>query len=212
MTAKDQPGLKVVPTTVEDAWIRRLVELLDGDQWKLADAILDRYPLADYPPKDDSGRNGLREALQRDADKLRREHGIVAKAGRLQAVRSTAIAWVPSCRQLGTSFEVHRRMRGADRASEMAKRVRQAEREGWPLSSPMLSRFRAEENRKPPRPYDERMRRAVARAIRREMLGGIITERLDWWMATTIVEAERDVAVRELRALANAIAAGPLVP
>ena len=90
----------------------------------------------------------------------------------------------------------------------MAKRLRQAEREGWPLTQKMLQRFRADEKHAPARQFNERMKRAIAAAVKRELLGGVITKRDDWWMVKGVSESARDVAVTELRVLVSAIAKG----
>lgn len=198
-------ALKAVEGEGLDAWRRKLAELLDGDHWTLSDALLEMYPPDRYG--DGGSRNtGLYSALLGDVEYLRGELGITTTPGYLGTLRSTAIAWPPSARALGVGFDVHKRMRGKDRHAEMQKRLRQAKREGFALNRNMLARYRSEENKTPPRPYQVRMRNAITAAVRREMLSGIDTKRPDWWMAAG--EGDRDVAVQELRALASAIARG----
>lgn len=211
MTARARPkgpDLKIIHGGGEDAWYRKLADLLDGDSWKLADTLLEEYPLDEYP---DSGsvNTGLHAALLRDEEMLRKKFGVVISQGHLRGSRATAIAWPPEEREPSTSYTVHFRMRGEGRKAEMQKRLRQAKREGWPLNQRMLARYRADE--KGPasaKPYQERMKRAVAAAVKREMLGGITTKRPDWWMAVGVGDGDRDVAVQVLRALASEIAKG----
>lgn len=185
---------------------KRLAELIDGDQWQVADLLVEQYPESEYP-SDASGKNGLVAALREDELALAREYGIVATVGHLREMRSTAIAW-PVPARTGAPFVVHRRVRGVDREAQMTKYLRMARREGRPLSERMLLRYRADERNDTPRPFEERMRRAIAAAVRRELLGGITTKREDWWMVEPIVDDARAVAVAELRALASAIARG----
>jgi hypothetical protein len=109
-------------------------------------------------------------------------------------------------------------MRGTDRQDEMARRLRQAEVEGRALSIRMLSRYRADDNPKPARQYSDRVRASIVNAVRREMLAGYgMTTVKDWWMVEDFVpsmkardgQASRDVAVAELRRLADTIEVGP---
>jgi hypothetical protein len=210
--------LHAVATNPDDAWVRKLADLIDGDQWTLADTLLDHYSLDEFPENDGDGRNGLHVALRQDENALARRFGIIATVGHLRNVRATAVAWPRASRNARASFSVHKMMRGKDRQQEMVKRLRQADHEGMALSQRMLSRLRAEE--KPAsemRAYDERLRQAITNAVRREMLAGYGgVKRKDWWMLEEIVpsmsaadaEVNRAVAVRELRALASAIAKG----
>jgi hypothetical protein len=204
------PELHAVASDPDDDWIRTLAELTNGEKWKLADALLERYSLDEFPEsRGAAAHTGLHVALRQDELKLARRFGIIATAGHLRQVRATAIAWPREDRSSRASFDVHQRMRGEGRQAEMKKRLRQADREGMALSRRMLARLRADENPMPARQYEERLRRAIAAAVRREMLAGIVTKSDDWWMASQITTASRDVAVRQLRALADAVEKGP---
>lgn len=205
----ERANLKAVPTAPEDAWVRKLADLIDGDQWTFADTLLEHYSLEEFPDKGDA-HTGLYEAMRQDELALARRFGIIATVGHMRATRATAIAWPRGDRSPRASFAVHYKMRGEDRQAEMAKRLRQADREGMALSRRMLQRLRAEENPKPARQYDERVRRAITAAVRREMLGGISTKADDWWMTSPVTQGSRDAAMRELRALAQKIEDGPL--
>jgi len=191
----------------DDVWHLTLVELLDGDGWRLADALLNRYSLEDYPAAG-ATKTGLYHALLEDVEILRKQYGIVTKHQYLATVRNTAIAWPPEDREPTTSFMVHYRMRGKNRHAEMQKRLRQAKREKFPLNENMLARYRADERPMSMRPYREKLDRAIAAAVKRQMLGGTSTKREDWWMAQGITDAARGPAVDALRALASAIAKG----
>ena len=202
-------NLRVIPSTVDDQWVRKLADLLDGDQWVLADTLLEHYSLDEFPSTGDAN-TGLYEAMRQDELALARGFGIIATVNHLRAVRATAIAWPREDRSSRALFAVHFKMRGVDRQAEMKKRLRQAEREGMALSRRILQRLRADESPRPLRQYDERMRRAIASAVRREMLGGIIAKRDDWWMAEAVTDEARDVAVKALRDLASKIAKGAI--
>ena len=141
---------------------------------------------------------------------IARDYGAIITGSTLRIYRATALAWPHDTRVSSAAFGVHLRMRGPDRQAEMSKRLRQAKAEKRALSIRMLTRYRADENPLPGRPYDDRVRRAVTNAVRREMLGGVSTKRPDWWMADVVVQGSRDVAVRELRRLADSIEAGAI--
>lgn len=191
----------------DELWRLTLLELIDGDGWKLADALLARYTLDDYP-ETKGARTGLFHALLSDVEFLRSQYGVVTKHQYLATVRNTAIAWPPSTREPSTSFRVHYRMRGKDRQAEMKKRLRQAAREKFPLNENMLARFRADENPKPPKSSADRLAQRLASTVKSHMLGGITTKREDWWNTAGIGDGDREEAVQALRALASKIARG----
>ena len=191
-----------------DEFAKRVVELLDGDAWTLADEILDQYPVDEYGAAANGPRTGIHAELERFALRLRQEEAVEVKGSTLSRYRNVALAWPGGTRVQAASFAVHLRMRGPDRFDEMKRRVAQAKRERVMLTVDTLRRFRADENPARPKQFDERMRAAIAGAVRRELLGGIITKRPDWWMADAVSDQSRAVAVRELIALAERIAAG----
>ena len=185
---------------------KHIVELVDGDQWALADYLAEQFPPDVWGDPSSKENNGLHAVLDRYQHSISREFGVEVKRSTMSAWRATAIAWPHSARAECASFDVHARIRGDDRVAQLDKYIRMAKREGSALSRRMLTRYRADENPKTPRQYEPRLRQAIANAVKREMLGGLTTTRDKWW--TIVTEAERAVAVRELRALAEEIAKG----
>jgi hypothetical protein len=187
---------------------KHIVELVDGDSWALADYLAETFPVEEFGEPAAGVSNGLRAVLDTYQHTIKRQFGVEVKATTMRTYRATAIAWAKDERSSLASFNVHYRLRGPDHVEQLAKYEHMARREGSALSAHMLARYRSDENPKPPRSYEQRMRSAIANATRREMLGGLLTKREDWW--TVVTELERSVAVRELRALAKRIEDGPI--
>lgn len=187
--------------------LKRIAELIDGDGWQLGDLLAEHFDADTYG---DGARanSGLYGELRRYEIALARDFGLVGAGSTLRIARSTALAWPHDTRVSSVPFTVHKLVRGADRLDRMARYVKRAEREGSTLSKRMVARYRAEDSPTSPRPFDDRMRRAITNGVRRELLGGIVTSRDDWWMVAQVSAEARDVAVRELRRLASAIAKG----
>jgi hypothetical protein len=191
-------------------FVKRLVELADGDSWDLADLLVDQFPVEEYGAADRGRNSGLYEELRRFELELTREHGIELKANTMRLYRTTAIAWPDDTRVSSASFSVHRVMSGPNRHAEMKLRLRQAEKEGRALSKTLLRRFRADDKPAKVKPFEEYLRSAIVATVRRMLLGGIVTKREDWWMVPQVNDEARALVVRELRALANAINRGPI--
>jgi hypothetical protein len=208
----------VVPTNEETAvdagLVKAIAQLVDGDGWALADLLAERFPEDDWGDAGSHGRNGLYVEMRRYENAIAREYGVLITSAVLRQYRATSLAWPDEARASSASFAVHARMRGPARFAEMQKRLRQAAKEKRALSVRMLSRYRAEENPKPARQYDERLRATIAAAVRKEMLAGYgMTTVKEWWRLEDIIPSmtgdaarqARSIAARELRALANAI-------
>jgi hypothetical protein len=192
----------------EPEFVKRLVELADGDSWELADLLVDQFSVEEFGAASHGRKSGLYDELRRFELELTREHGIELKANTMRLYRATAIAWPDDTRVSSASFSVHRVMTGSNRTAEMKLRLRQAEKEGRALSQTLLRRFRADDRPAKIKPFEEYFRRAIAATVRRMLLGGIVTKREDWWMVPQVNDEARALVVRELRALASKINRG----
>lgn len=192
---------------VNSQFVKELVELADGDSWRMADRILEEFPVESFGLPERGKNTGLFAELEPYEDALRREHGIELSAAHMARMRTTAIRYPNRVRAQSTSFSVHVKLSGKDGPLEMAKRLRQAAREGSALTVKMLGRFRTDEKaKKPPLPLDEQIRRRVESVLKTLILGARVIKRPDWWTHGGINQETRDIAVRVLRQLASEIA------
>jgi hypothetical protein len=196
-----------MPDGVDPDVLKRIAELVDGDTWVLADFLADAFSEERYPVSD--ANNGLYDDLAKYERTALVEHGVEVKASTMRKYRATAIAWPRGARAPRASFKVHARMRGDNRFAEMAQRLKQAEAENRALSATMLQRLREDDG--PPRHVDtmqEKLRKRVLAAVKGVLLEGIHPEdkrREDWWNLKRVTDPQLDMAVSELRRLADII-------
>jgi hypothetical protein len=143
--------------------VKRLAELVDGDGWEVADLLAERFPPEEYP-EDSSGRNELHATLDAASDALRREHGVELKVDTMRTYRATSLAWPRGTRVPRASFAAHRGLRGDDGPDRMARYLKR--NKGRPLSQRDIARYRADDNPKPPVPWEEAARKRLGAAVR----------------------------------------------
>ena len=207
MTAIDieEIGQEVFASLSDEEFETWLVQ--ESQPWRIADALAERFPESEHPVSD--AHSGLYAKLERYERDIYRDHGVRLSVSTMRQARATAIAWPRDTRVSRASFKVHAQIRGEDRAKEMAKRLKQAERENRALSAEMLVRLRADErgtmNTKTDR---DRLRSRLASAVKTVLAEGIIKSSLpdpDWWNGKSITADRRALAVEELRRLADLI-------
>jgi hypothetical protein len=194
--------------------VEELVELSDGTSWRKADRLVELFPVEEYGEADHGKNSGLYDEFNAYSDALRREHGIEWEPNRMRHQRATAIAWPDVERQTSTSYSVHEKIRGENRQAEMKKWLRQAEREGYPLTATMLGRYRTDEKNaeKVARglpllaPLDERAYKRFNSAAKGLLIGGgRIVDQEDWWNSRHASIGERQIVAEALRRLAEEI-------
>lgn len=196
-------------TKLDPDQLAELVREMKGDPWLAADHLAALFPDADYPAK-----NGVKNKLYADLDALRRD--VSAQLGEelalntLRVYRGTAIAWPADIRISAATFNAHAAMRGrADRADKIVAYAERAiKREGSvKLSYRQAARYRSEENpkRKPDKSQAQKVADAIRRAPRKLILGGIITDRDDWWNAKVVTDDERAMLLATLEAFADEV-------
>ena len=68
---------------VDPELVKRLAELVDAPPWEMADVLVEKFPIEDYPVTTGTG-GGLYEALEGYEDALRKERGVVLKASTMR--------------------------------------------------------------------------------------------------------------------------------
>ena len=187
---------------------KRLAALVDGDQWEVADLLLETYPAEQYGDGANGVRSELFAALSDEEDELRREYGVILSITTMRIQRATAIAWPGDVRTSAASFGAHQMLRGPDRFDRMARYVKR--NGGRALSERNVRNYRAEDRpTKPPPPWDVAMSAALEKTARHYLLPGniIIAKGSDWTLAVTIDADARAAVVAALRKLATRIAA-----
>jgi len=179
-----------------------------SEPWQVADALAARFTADEFPAAD-GVKSGLHKLLDQYAAHIYKEHGVRLTANTMRNYRQTAIAWPLERREPRASFHAHFAMRGEGRFDEMATRIRQAERENRALSYEMLLRLRSDEKgATSPVSEQERLRKRIAAAVKAVVAEGIIKSSLpdpDWWNGNSITDRQRQLAVAELRHLADLI-------
>jgi hypothetical protein len=191
---------------VDPEVVKRLAELVDGDAWSIADYLVEQFPIDEYGDAEHGTNTGLRLALDRYQGALYEQYGVELRSSTMRGYRATALRWPEAERSASASFGAHDRLRGPDRFDRMRRYLRA--NGGHALSARTVRRMRADESPgKPPLVFEERMRLAIERAVRRVLLEGIVTDRDDWWNVRGVSADMRTTAVQKLRALAGQIEA-----
>lgn len=182
--------------------IKRLAELIDGDEWETGDLLVEAFPPDEYGELGDKTNTGLYRELQDYAWELEREHGIELKVSTMRIYRATALAWPDDTRVSSAPFIVHRLLLGDDRLQRMERYRKKAK--GQPLTRRAVARYRAEDRPKRQAvPWEAQVARTIEAAAKRALLEGIVTKQPDWWNAEGITEAQREVVIAALRDLAT---------
>jgi len=187
--------------------VKRLAELVDGDQWVMADLLVEAFPPDEWGDAKTSVNTGIRSALDEYEHVLYAEHGVDLKASTMRSYRATALAWPGEIRISAASFHAHRAITGEDRQERMERYLKR--NGGKALSYRMIRRYRGEEKpAKAPLPWEQQVRRRIESAARKALLEGIVTDRLDWWNTPAVTDMQRTVVINALHALANEMAGG----
>lgn len=185
--------------TVKPDVVKQLAELVDGDQWVVADLLVAEFPPEEWGGADHGTNTGIYEALREYEVALAQQYGIEAKASTLRNKRATALAWPDAARTASAPYVVHEMLRGQDRQQKMASYLKRSK--GKPLTQSAVRRFRAEDNPPPMVTWDAQLRRRLMATVKTALLGGRTTKRKDWWNAAG--DDTRAAAVAALRDLAN---------
>lgn len=185
--------------TVKPDLVKQLAELVDGDQWVIADLLAEEFPPEEWGDASTGTRTGVREALREYEIALAQERGIELSAATMRTLRATAIKWPGETRVSPASFTVYRSLLGEDRFKRMASY--QKRNKGKPLSTRVVKRFRSEDNPPPMVTWDALLRRRLMATVKTALLAGRTTKRKDWWNAAG--DETRAAAVAALRDLAN---------
>lgn len=180
--------------------VKRLAELIDGDGWQVADLLVEEFPPEVFGDGSSKKNSGLHQALEVYEDALRKQYGVVLRASTMRNYRSTAISWPHATRVACASFRAHGRLRGKEGRELMERYVRR--NDGRPLSDRDVARFRADDNPKPSKPWEQRANQRLRSTVKSLLLGGVTTKRDDWWNAHGVA-ASRDAVVQMLRDLAD---------
>lgn len=180
---------------VNSALLKRIAELIDGDQWELADLLVDEFPPELYGDAENKGTNtGLYDELEDYSHELILQYGIERKASTLRNVRATGLAWPRALRSARAPFDVHKMLRGPNRLNDMNRYLRK--NQDRPLTSRTVARYRAaDKGTKPPMPWALTAERRIHSTVKSLLLrGGIITKRKDWWNTDGTSESARVLA------------------
>lgn len=184
--------------------LKRIAELIDGDEWALADLLADEFPEEQYGGADRKGGNtGLHAELERYSQALERDYGIDRSSKWLAKMRATSVAWPSGERSPLATFDAHALMRGADRQERMTRYLRA--NKGRPLSTRRARSLIAEERpQRPLPPWEEQVDRRVNATAKALVLGeGRKSDRADWWHAREATSKRRQVVASALRRMAR---------
>lgn len=181
--------------------LKRLAELVDGDGWEIADLLAEEFPAETFGDNGSSRRTELHAALELYEDALRKQSGVILKATTMRTYRATALAWHVGDRTPRASFDAHRRLRGKDGPQRLSAYLNR--NDGRPLSGRDVQRYRADDNPKPVKAWDQRARKRIASTVKSLLLGGIIPKDQERWWDVDGVDESRALLSEMLRELAN---------
>lgn len=174
--------------------LAEFVRLIRGDAWAAGDYLAERFSVDDYPVG--TANNALYHDLDRFRAEISKTIGEDVATTTMRVYRATAVAWSDDIRISSATFQAHAAMRGRpDRVKVIANYVKRSKREGSiRLNHRQVARYRAEDNPRPSpvKSQTQRISGAIRRAAKRELLGGIVTDRTDFWNAQAISSIERE--------------------
>ena len=183
---------------------KRIADLVDGDDWALADLLAEEFPAEEWGDPSSKRNSGLYAALHSYAVKIRDTWGVELSEPSMRNHRATALAWPHARRSASASYDAHRAIRSPDRFEKMDRYL--AHNGGRGLSAKDVTRMNADNRPRPPlTPWETKVARRFESTARSLMLGAVKTDRPDWWNADVVNDESRATVARALHDLANRI-------